>query len=537
MTHLRKTLRAWCINKVKSDDQTLHRSWFYIGNNPKVEPAQYTVNGHLIRTVSAPSKDPNEPTCWAMEIVHTDAVESARRWSAEATLRKNEDGVVRFTTVLKHWMIPNYIGKYPEPPSPSVPLYVRSFLNDNALLCKKGDATLHSGPVKVTNDNARFISDQLGSEERQLPFVFIAYHEASKGVLIDPERATTSLIGNANVFVLGSKNAVDEMNYYLGDKFRCESGAIRVYLPQFDKSNPSNARLHRYLTAGDIGKHGEAEIMRFLTNGLSQNGATFRHGDLTSFIDIFGERRRYAIKKLSSEAQGKTQEATMVWEENEKLSSQASEWESLALQCESENKQLHKENNALKYRIEEAERVRHRIEDMKSQLDGVQGLAALPTNLGEVLDCLSKVFPKRIECLEAAKSAAHEYSKEHDGYWTKQEQMAIAWEMVFDVATRLYDLVFPREEREGMNLEHEFDTQSRFALALNEGSETRKDAKLMSIRKIEYKGSELDITPHIKYGTKKPKILRLHFAIDRKSHRLVIGHFGDHLDNYSTRKL
>src|SRR5262249_25607103 len=82
MTHLRQKFRTWCINRVGANDQILHRGWFYIGNNPRVEPAQYIINDYQLRTVSAPSPDPDEPTCWAVEIVHPDSDERARRWSA-----------------------------------------------------------------------------------------------------------------------------------------------------------------------------------------------------------------------------------------------------------------------------------------------------------------------------------------------------------------------------------------------------------------------------------------------------------------------
>jgi hypothetical protein len=52
----------------------------------------------------------------------------------------------------------------------------------------------------------------------------------------------------------------------------------------------------------------------------------------------------------------------------------------------------------------------------------------------------------------------------------------------------------------------------------------------MALRKLVHDGEEFDITPHIKFGTRKPKLLRLYFAICRDSQRLIVGYFGDHLD-------
>jgi hypothetical protein len=146
MTHLRQTFRAWCINRVGVNDPLLHRAWLYLGNNPKVEPAHYVIDDYQLRTVSAPSADRDEPTCWALEIVHPDTDERARRWSAEIITRKNDNGSVRFTSVVKNWMVANYIGEYPTPPTASASSYVRALLDDRLLTCTKGTIRLYSQP-------------------------------------------------------------------------------------------------------------------------------------------------------------------------------------------------------------------------------------------------------------------------------------------------------------------------------------------------------------------------------------------------------
>jgi hypothetical protein len=324
------------------------------------------------------------------------------------------------------------------------------------------------------------------------------------------------------------------MNYYLGDVLRCEYGSVRVYQPYIEKSDPANARLHRYLSASYIAQHGEDAILRFVTNGMARNGASFRLADFTSFTDIFTERRRHAIKKLANESRGKSEEAAVVWEENEKLTTEAANWESMAIQYESENTTLNTENTGLKYRVEEADRVRNRIKDLESQVEGMKQLTTLPSSLPEVLRTVAKLFPERIEIADNALKTAKEYTDEQDGFWGRSEQLAIAWAMVFGMATRLHDLIFIDESK---SLENDFGQSfSTFELALSEGKQTKKDARLMGLRKIAHDGQEIDITMHIKYGNKKPKMLRLHFAIKREGKKLIVGHFGDHIENYSTRK-
>lgn len=535
MTYLRQKVRAWCIGRVATNDQILHRAWFYIGNNPKTESAQYYINDHQIRTVSAPSVEPDSPTCWALEVIHPDSDERARRWSVEITLRKNEDGSTRFTTVVRNWMMANYIGEYPPPPLPSAPSYVRAIIDDRALHCSKGDARLGSQPIVVTNAMAQSVFDALISKDRYVPFVFMAHHPPSGGMLISTQRLASLLIGNANVYILPSEAVVEEMNYYLGSELSCSPGTVRVYLPQLDKNDADDSRRHRYLSATFIAQHSEETVIRFLTNGLSRNGATFKMADLISFNDILSERRKHAIKTLAATSEGKAEEASVVWQENEALATDLATWQSLAGQYESENTELKREVASLRYRVEDAARVRHQIEDLESQLQGLSGLTTLPRTLADVLHAVESLFPTRIDIADNALSTARDYANDQGVFWGRPEGLAVAWEMAFGVATRLYELVF---EHQSNRLEQEFgESFSTFELALSEGKQTKKDAKLMALRKLQHDDIEFDITPHIKFGNRKPKLLRLHFAIHREAKKVVIGHFGDHLDNYTTKKL
>ncbi len=531
MTHLRQKFRLWCIQRVGVNDEMLHRSWFYIGN-PRTEP-QYVVNGHQIRTVMAPSVDPDEPSSWALELIHADSDERARRWSVEITLKKLESGGIRFTTINKHWMIPYFIGEYPDPPSPSAPRYVRSLLSDSQLVCKRGDATMSQNWLTVSNVEARSVFDSILSENRLSPLVLVAADRDTGQALIDPAKIMRAVLGNANVFYLSSAAVLDEMNYYLSDDLRVESGMIRVFVPGVTLGSPHNARLHRFLTRQTIDEQGEDQIVRFITNGLSRNGMTFRLNDLTSFQHIFTERRKHTIKSLAAQKDSAAEESQIVWEDNEQLSERASEWETLAVQFEAENVQLLQEVRDLRYRTEETDRVRLQIEDLESQASGIKSLAELPTTISDVLRTIVKLFPKRIVLADGAVESADDYSTEHGGHWGKQEQVAIAWKMAFDLATKLHSAIFVEK---ASDFEGHFNAQSTFELSMKEGRQTNRDKRLTELRKISHEGKQYDITPHLKYGTKPPKLLRLYFAIDNQQKRFLVGKFGDHIENYSSGK-
>ncbi len=159
----------------------------------------------------------------------------------------------------------------------------------------------------------------------------------------------------------------------------------------------------------------------------------------------------------------------------------------------------------------------------------------MPKSLPEVLKTVECLFPNRIVVASNAYATAESYSDLEASLWGRPEGLAIAWQMVFGVATRLYELIFNL----GSNrLEEEFGHSfAIFDLALSEGKQTKKDAKLMALRKLHHDGKVHDMTPHVKYGNKKPKLLRLHYALEKESKRIIIGHFGDHLDNFTTKTM
>jgi len=64
---------------------------------------------------------------------------------------------------------------------------------------------------------------------------------------------------------------------------------------------------------------------------------------------------------------------------------------------------------------------------------------------------------------------------------------------------------------------------------------TKIDKKFMKLRSDTYSGKTIDFSPHIKIGNKEPKLLRVHFFIDREQKMIVIGHCGGHLENFSLK--
>jgi hypothetical protein len=99
----------------------------------------------------------------------------------------------------------------------------------------------------------------------------------------------------------------------------------------------------------------------------------------------------------------------------------------------------------------------------------------------------------------------------------------------------LFDLI----KSNPANAYTEFKRITGWEIARCEGSQTRNDAKMMRQYIDTYEGQEIDIEAHVKNGTREsdPKFVRIYFAYDPNiTDRIIVGHCGKHLENFSSRK-
>jgi len=536
ITYLRKSIRSWCKQKLGYEDKDcLFEPWFFFGNPPK---SQYVVtrDGIQLRTATVSSDGQTEPEAWALELIHRDSSESARRWSVEIGLKTEADNRIRFTTVVSHWMIPNFIGQYPDPPMRSVPKYVVDVLRNSNLTCKRGGSELLHKFEAVTHQNAQSLYEQLKAVDRQLPFVFVAAKPDSDLLAIDPVAAYRSLLGSANVYAFFENSVLEEMNYYLGNNYRCDQGSVRCFLPKFDKHRDDNARIHRFFTANRIAEKGQEHVLDCIANGFARNGTAFQTYDIRSFNDLFTLRRKRRLQQMfANKGSGDavdSEELEFLKEACEALDTENQKLNTLTSQLEIEKDDLQTELSNKTYLIAEAEKLRSEFKDFEQVKNAVGSLAKLPQSLEEVLQLAGVLFPQRLAIASEAFESAATHEKSND-YWKKLEGLSTAWQMLFDLANKGHDLLL---NDQGGDIEREFSNNSRFDLAMTEGKTTKSNAKLMGKREFSHEGRDFSMAPHLKFGSKNPKMLRLHFAVDNDKKRLIVGHFGDHMTNASSRK-
>lgn len=114
----------------------------------------------------------------------------------------------------------------------------------------------------------------------------------------------------------------------------------------------------------------------------------------------------------------------------------------------------------------------------------------------------------------------------------------LVWQGLWCMCTAVYDIY--AKGQGGGNADERFrrtpGVPVRFELALSEGKNTNRNARLTKMRRIQYHGRTIDITPHLKAGggNDSETTLRIYYCWDETDATLVIGHIGTHLTNDTT---
>ena len=146
----------------------------------------------------------------------------------------------------------------------------------------------------------------------------------------------------------------------------------------------------------------------------------------------------------------------------------------------------------------------------------------LPQDLPATLRLAERLYPDRLTFTDAARKAAAVAACQN---------VHVAWRMLRSVATVLHDLYGTSK-----NIQKDFEDRTGFQLALSESSATRADPALIRQRLVRYGSRLLFAEGHVKYGTKPPQLLRIHYVFPVGSAQVIVSHVGDHLETAGTRR-
>jgi hypothetical protein len=522
----KKSIRKWCLEITESNNKILLSSWFFKGDHN-----QYRIGSHYFRVSTNIGKfSHDDPENWVIEVIHNDSMYYFRKWSAEIALSKIDENSYRFSTIIKNWIQPGFIGEEPPEPSISTPRYVKSIINIKSSISQKGDTALLADPKLIKVGDGKELAEVIFSKKRLLPLIFVSKKYSSNDCVhytINPWTLQRHVCGNANVYILESYLVNEELNYFLGNGYTCNLGTLRIFMPNIVKSRNNDSLRHRFFSVNQINHKSEDQVLNDISIGISRHAKVFLPQEIYSIQGVISKRRRsrlYTLAKERAENSSQSEELKLLWEELDEITSQISEKDNIIQQLETNIEIVEQEKSDLSWQVNQLENMKSENAELKAMSSVIKSLDGFPMNLFDVIMIAKQVFINKIVFTERALVSAKEYNI---------KDFNEAWSIIKSIYDHLHNLIF---NVSNTDIEREFKNLTGYNLAMTEGRQTKKDKALMKIRKDNYLGKEIDITPHVKWGNKEPKLLRVHFYADHQNKKIVIGHCGCHLDNYSTRK-
>lgn len=541
--------------------------------------------GPAICVATVPGDKPRSLRAWALEYDEADARRPERHWHTRIGLSTTADGTCIVNAKVTHYIVPGYFGTPLPEPHANIPNFIKELIGLKAYQCCIGETVVRRdalalGRMTFTPE----FTENLLSPDREIPLVLITSDREGKMPVKEVGRLTSALLGLANVYTLDmSVNANRKsLNGLLSARGTCpgwatSSSRLRIFPPHTDLESPASAAASRFYSkeAMDKWPGGQLAFTDMLNRSFAR-GYAKTDDDVLEMADIdlllqriASERARAGIRELrarigkaktvaalplnADEASLKDAEKRFermtreVREMNERLEEQ----EQLIELYEEENERVMRQNRALEERMRELESDKSQLETLRYRLVEAQGRADekaaeaarlkdeatalekidhFPTSLVEELELAGRLWPDRIVVLPEAVRSAAAYK-----YCDLDEE----WRILRAVATVLWDIYFG--DGDSSDIDEEFKRRTGFTHTFRESGATNASPALVKLRRRSYKGSEIDITPHIKGSGRRDSSklhpFRLHYHADAEGKKIVIGHCGEHLDTAGTPRV
>lgn len=541
--------------------------------------------GPAICVATVPGDKPRSLRAWALEYDEADARRPERHWHTRIGLSTTADGTCIVNAKVTHYIVPGYFGTPLPEPHANIPNFIKELIGLKAYQCCIGETVVRRdalalGRMTFTPE----FTENLLSPDREIPLVLITSDKEGKMPVKEVGRLTSALLGLANVYTLDmSVNANRKsLNGLLSARDACpgwatSSSRLRIFPPHTDLESPASASASRFYSkeAMDKWPGGQLAFTDMLNRSFAR-GYAKTDDDVLEMADIdlllqriASERARAGIRELrakidkaktvaalplnADEASLKDAEKRFerMTREAREMNERLEEQEQLIELYEEENERVMRQNRALEERMRELESDKSQLETLRYRLVEAQGRADekaaeaarlkdeaaslekidhFPTSLVEELELAGRLWPDRIVVLPEAVRSAAAYR-----YCDLDEE----WRILRAVATVLWDIYFG--DGDSSDIDEEFKRRTGFTHTFRESGATNASPALVKLRRRSYKGSEIDITPHIKGSGRRDSSklhpFRLHYHADAEGKKIVIGHCGEHLDTAGTPRV
>ena len=541
--------------------------------------------GPAICVATVPGDKPRSLRAWALEYDEADARRPERHWHTRIGLSTTADGTCIVNAKVTHYIVPGYFGTPLPEPHANIPNFIKELIGLKAYQCCIGETVVRRDALALGRKTfTPEFTENLLSPDREIPLVLITSDREGKMPVKEVGRLTSALLGLANVYTLDmSVNANRKsLNGLLSARGTCpgwatSSSRLRIFPPHTDLESPSSASASRFYSkeAMDKWPGGQLAFTDMLNRSFAR-GYAKTDGDVLEMADIdlllqriASERARAGIRELRAKiGKAKTvaalplnaDEASLkdaekrferMTREAREMNERLEEQEQLIELYEEENERVMRQNRALEERMRELESDKSQLETLRYRLVEAQGRADekaaeaarlkdeaaslekidhFPTSLVEELELAGRLWPDRIVVLPEAVRSAAAYR-----YCDLDEE----WRILRAVATVLWDIYFG--DGDSSDIDEEFKRRTGFTHTFRESGATNASPALVKLRRRSYKGSEIDITPHIKGSGRRDSSklhpFRLHYHADAEGKKIVIGHCGEHLDTAGTPRV
>lgn len=541
--------------------------------------------GPAICVATVPGDKPRSLRAWALEYDEADARRPERHWHTRIGLSTTADGTCIVNAKVTHYIVPGYFGTPLPEPHANIPNFIKELIGLKAYQCCIGETVVRRDALALGRKTfTPEFTENLLSPDREIPLVLITSDREGKMPVKEVGRLTSALLGLANVYTLDMSAASNRklLNGLLSARDACpgwatSSSRLRIFPPHTDLESPASASASRFYSkeAMDKWPGGQLAFTDMLNRSFAR-GYAKTDDDVLEMADIdlllqriASERARAGIRELRAKiGKAKTvaalplnaDEASLkdaekrferMTREAREMNERLEEQEQLIELYEEENERVMRQNRALEERMRELESDKSQLETLRYRLVEAQGRADekaaeaarlkdeaaslekidhFPTSLVEELELARRLWPDRIVVLPEAVRSAAAYR-----YCDLDEE----WRILRAVATVLWDIYFG--DGDSSDIDEEFKRRTGFTHTFRESGATNASPALVKLRRRSYKGSEIDITPHIKGSGRRDSSklhpFRLHYHADAEGKKIVIGHCGEHLDTAGTPRV
>lgn len=470
---------------------------------------------------------------WAIRYTHEDRTHGrARFWFSDIGF-KQMTGFVVVSVRISHAWNTEYLNKEPEPPKPSVPNVIHYILAENKVFSGRKEFRLATKPIRFSKVGEGIVlCTFIQSPERRYPL--IVFNGDSSEQVREADQLAIQLAGKCQVVMIAeNQELIEEIQNYLPKDYWVEHDRLRVYFPFTHRNTPSR---HRYY---NVHWHDYLQKRQGMVNGLLRHNNKVEDGAVESVEDIKRLVSREKLLRLKDSTPEHKKELAEFYEllnlvekERDQLKIDADQLKNDAAAFASEADEQHEEAEKqkaeatrLKYECNALKEKIAKMTDEGATLQMSKLLPSLPTCIYDVANAAVRCFP-RLVITDRALKAAQEYSE--------CKSLNEAWEILRHLNDTMYRLKYEQGVTE---LEKSFLHETSYELAMTEGPNTKKDKKLMDLRKLQYNGQAYEITPHIKYEVREPKLVRIYFAFDEGAKKIIVGHIGKHIPNATTKTM